>query len=151
MIRITRTDSDNIEFRKLVAALDEVLRLLDGDEHAFYSQLNKIDKIKEVVVAYDAGTAVGCGAIREFEPGVMEVKRMYVLPGRRGEGIATIVLSELEQWAKELGNIKTVLETGNRQPEAIALYKKNGYRRIPNFGKYKNVDNSVCFEKIITE
>jgi putative acetyltransferase len=59
------------------------------------------------------------------------------------------VLSELESWAAELGYPKCVLETGKRQPEAIALYEKQGYQRIPNYGQYIGVENSVCFEKVL--
>jgi GNAT superfamily N-acetyltransferase len=80
----------------------------------------------------------------------MEVKRMYVLPNNRGKGIATTLLWELEKWALELGYMKCVLETGKRQPEAISLYEKSGYQRIPNYGQYKGVENSICFEKIVT-
>ena len=84
-----------------------------------------------------------------FEPDAMEIKRMYVLPGKRGSGIATKVLSELEQWAGELSFARCVLETGLKQPEAIALYKKNGYLLIPNYGQYAGKENSVCFEKVL--
>jgi putative acetyltransferase len=77
------------------------------------------------------------------------LKRMYVLMNRRGQGIATIILKELEQWAFELNYAKCLLETGKKQPEAIALYKKSGYCIIPNYGQYINVENSICFEKIL--
>jgi putative acetyltransferase len=99
------------------------------------------------VVAYENEKPVGCGAIKEFEPGTMEVKRMYVSPDERKKGIASNILNELEIWSLELSCSKCILETGKRQPEAIALYKKNGYRAIPNYGQYANVENSVCFEK----
>jgi len=79
----------------------------------------------------------------------MEVKRMFVLPNKRGKGIASIILKELEKWAIDLSFKKCLLETGKKQPEAIRLYHKNGYKIIPNFGQYQNVENSVCFEKII--
>ena len=72
---------------------------------------------------------------------------MYVPPALRGKGIASAVLAELEKWAKELNYKKCILETGKKQPEAIALYNKNGYCIIPNYGQYENVENSVCFEK----
>ncbi len=147
MIRIKRTDSDDTDFRMLVSALDKDLAVRDGDEHAFYAQYNKIDMIRHVVVAYDGNEAVGCGAVKSYEPGIVEVKRMYVPPHRRGQGIAAIVLRELEQWAAELSNIAFVLETGLKQPEAIALYRKCGYKEIPNFGQYAGVNNSVCFRK----
>ena len=149
MISLIRTNSDNKDFVLLVKQLDDLLAGLDGEEHAFYNSLNKIDSLNQVVVAYKNDKPVGCGAIREYAPGIMEVKRMYTLPGHRGKGIATEILSELEKWAVELGCIKCVLETGKRQPDAIALYQKRGYKIIRNYGKYLDIENSVCFEKVI--
>jgi len=149
LITVVRTDSDNTDFILLVKLLDADLAERDGADHSFYAQFNKIDKIKHAVVAYDNDVPVGCGAIKEFIPGIMEVKRMYSLPSARGKGIASTVLAELEKWAKELGNQKCVLETGKRQPEAIALYKKNGYHITPNYGQYTGIENSVCFEKTL--
>ncbi|HEX6179637.1 MAG TPA: GNAT family N-acetyltransferase [Chitinophagaceae bacterium] len=147
MIEVTRTNSDNPDFIALVRLLDADLAKRDGDEHAFYAQYNKLDTIKHALVLYDDGRPVGCGAIKEFEPGTMEVKRMYTLPESRGKGIASNILQELEKWAAELSYKKCVLETGKRQPEAIGLYKKSGYRIIPNYGQYAGIENSVCFEK----
>ena len=150
MINLIRTDSANPDFINLVKLLDADLAGRDGDDHPFYAQYNKIDMIKHAVVVYDEGKPAACGAIKEYERGVMEVKRMYTLPEKRGRGIATKVLAELEKWAGELSYKKCILETGKKQPEAIAVYKKNGYKISPNYGQYAEVDNSVCFEKIIT-
>ena len=72
---------------------------------------------------------------------------MFVNPIARKLGVATKVLGELEKWAKELGYKSCILETGKKQPEAIALYEKNGYRSIPNYGQYDGIENSLCFEK----
>ena len=149
MIQFIRTDSKDGDFIELVKYLDADLAKRDGEEHAFYGKLNTIHTIRHAIVAYENGQPVGCGAIREFSPGVAEVKRMYTSEGHRGKGIATGVLSELEKWAAELACNKCVLETGKRQPEAIGLYKKKGYRIIPNYGQYAGVENSVCFEKEI--
>jgi len=150
MITLTRTDSGNHDFIGLVKLLDAELAELDGSEHAFYAQLNKTDKIKHVIVAYENDKPIGCGAIREYSTTATEVKRMYTLPERRGKGIATKILAELEKWASELSYQKCMLETGKRQPDAIKLYKKNGYKIIPNYGKYVQMENSVCFEKEIS-
>jgi putative acetyltransferase len=147
MIKLLRTDSENNDFIELVKQLDADLAIRDGIEHSFYDQFNKIANIKNVVVAYENNKAIACGAIKEFSPDTMEVKRMYTSPESRGKGIASKVLSELETWAAELSYKKTVLETGKKQPEAITLYKKNGYQLIPNYGQYAGVENSVCFEK----
>lgn len=146
-ITIKRTDSSNKDFIELVKYLDADLAVRDGDEHAFYHQFNKIDMIKHVVVIYEDDVVVSCGAIKESMPGSMEVKRMYTIPAARGRGLAGKVLFELEKWAADLGYSKCVLETGKKQPEAIALYRKSGYKIIPNYGQYIGVENSVCFEK----
>jgi GNAT superfamily N-acetyltransferase len=75
---------------------------------------------------------------------------MYTQLAMRGQGVAAIVLSALEEWAKELGYSRCILETGYKQPEALALYKKSGYSVIPNYGQYAGVANSVCFGKSLT-
>ncbi|HEX6170199.1 MAG TPA: GNAT family N-acetyltransferase [Chitinophagaceae bacterium] len=150
MINLIRTNSDNKDFIDLVKLLDAELAEIDGEEHVFYAQLNKTDTIKHVIIAYENEKPISCGAIREHSSTMMEVKRMYTLPGYRGKGLATKVLNELEKWASELSYQKCILETGWRQPDAIRLYEKNGYSRIPNYGKYAGIVNSVCFEKEIT-
>ena len=147
MITIKRTNSDNKDFIELVKFLDADLARRDGTEHSFYAQFNKIDKIKYVVVAYENDQPIGCGAIKEYSPNMVEVKRMYTSPGNRGKGIATKILIELEKWATELSYQKCILETGKRQSEAVALYKKNGYKLISNYGQYAGIENSLCFEK----
>jgi len=147
MISCKRTDSTDTDFQLLVNQLDRYLMGVNGDSHDFFDQFNKIDNIRHVVVLYLDGQPAGCGAIKEYEPGVMEVKRMFVPPAARGKGLATAILKELEVWAAELGYEKCILETGDIMPDAIALYKKNGYRSIPNYGQYVDVASSVCFEK----
>lgn len=149
MFTTKRTDSNDKDFQELVRALDAELKAIDGDDHAFYAQFNKLDKIKHAVVVYNQGVPVACGAVKEFASDTMEVKRMFVPKELRGQGIATIVLKALEDWCRELNYKKCVLETGKRQPDAVALYKKNGYQIIPNFGQYAGDENSVCFEKIL--
>ncbi|RYY46664.1 MAG: GNAT family N-acetyltransferase [Chitinophagaceae bacterium] len=142
-----KTDSSDRDFQKLVNLLDADLAIRDGDDHAFYDQFNKIANIKNVMVAYMEGEAVGCGAFKEWEDGLVEIKRMYVSPTKRNRGIAHQLLTHLETWAKELNYKGCVLETGINQPEAIRLYEKAGYHRIENYGQYKNVMTSICMKK----
>lgn len=149
MITLKRTNSDDLDFVNLVALLDKDLAIRDGEDHSFYNQFNKIDKIKHVVVFYENDIAVGCGAFREKESNSVEIKRMYVHPDHRKKGIASQVLTELERWAAEIKYPYTVLETGKKQPEAIALYQKSGYSIIPNYPPYENVENSVCMKKTL--
>jgi len=145
MISIKRTNSNDPDFKKLVSMLDEELRILDGHDHAFYAELNKTYDI-DAVVAYINGVPAGSGGIRPFNDS-MEIKRMFTLKEHRGKGIASAIVSELITWTKELGYKKCVLETGKRQPWAISLYKTLGFVETANYGQYKGIENSVCFEK----
>lgn len=149
MIIIKRTTSDNEDFNNLVAQLDAYLKVLDGDDHAFYAQFNKSSLLKNAVVCYENNIAVGIGAYKELEPKVAEIKRMFTLPEHRGKGIAKAILTELETWAKEENYTTSILETGFLQLDAIGLYQKLGYKIIENFGQYSGVANSVCMKKII--
>ena len=149
MITYIRTSSQNSAFRDLVALLDKDLKVRDGDDHAFYSQFNKIDNIPSVIVCYENNLPVGCGAFKRYDDHKAEIKRMYVQPSFRGKGIAFNILEQLEIWAVELAYSHCILETGKNQPEAIGLYKKAGYQLIKNYGQYENVENSVCMMKVL--
>ena len=150
MISFLRTNSDNTAFRELVTLLDEDLHQRDGQEHAFYAQFNKIANIRHAIVCFNGQDAVGCGAFKAYDENTVEIKRMFVKPAYRGQGIGLQILKELEKWAAELQYTAAVLETGKRQPEAIRLYQKAGYALIKNFGQYENVENSVCMRKPIS-
>jgi putative acetyltransferase len=148
-MQLIRTDSNNPDFLALVRLLDADLANRDGAEHSFYAQYNKTDSIRHAVVAYDNDRPVACGAMKEYARDAVEIKRMYTETSSRKKGVAGLVLGELERWAAELNYSKCVLETGKRQPEAIAFYKKHHYQVIPNYGQYAGIENSVCFQKIL--
>ena len=149
MLNFLRTNSTHQDFITLVRHLDIELDTIDGDEHSFYAQYNKIDKINHVIIAYENELPIACGAIKQFSENTMEVKRMYILAPYRGKGTASGVLIQLEKWAAEMNYSHCILETGIRQPDAIRLYGKNGYLPIPNYGQYAGVENSRCFEKAL--
>ena len=149
MLSLHRTTSADPDFQSLVTLLDADLKIRDGEEHDFYNQFNKIDAIRHVIVAYLDEQPVGCGAFKEYDPQTVEIKRMFVHPDVRGQGIAVQVLAALESWAAECGYSACVLETGKKQPEAIGLYQKAGYVIIPNYGQYAQVDNSICMRKVM--
>ncbi|SFS87764.1 GNAT family N-acetyltransferase [Sphingobacterium wenxiniae] len=149
MTTLNRTNSGNIDFQNLVLELDKDLAKKNGETNDFFVQYNKIDLIKNVVVALNDNLPIGCGAIKEYDKSTMEIKRMYVPIEMRGKGIAVAVLNDLENWARELGYKRCVLETGNKMLEAIGLYKKSGYKIIKNYGQYENVASSICFEKLL--
>ncbi len=149
MIKLVKTNSDSEDFRNLVKELDSYLAVTDGEEHEFYDQFNKLDNIEHVAVLYKNNVPAACGAIKEHSPGVVEIKRMFVIPEFRNQGLASKILHILELWARELGYNKCILETGLRQVEAIGLYHRNNYKVIKNYPPYINRANSKCFEKIL--
>jgi GNAT superfamily N-acetyltransferase len=102
------------------------------------------------LIAYDeAGEAIGCGGLRQIDDTHGEIKRMYVVPERRGSGVSVAVLRALEENARGRGWSRLVLETGSEQPDAIRFYSREGYHRIPNFGHYVDSPISLCFERLL--
>ena len=100
-----------------------------------------------LVVRDDRGAAVACGGVARFDDERGELKRMYVVPGQRGRGLGRRLLLDLEAEARRLGYRALVLETGDRQPEALGLYASTGYARIPCYPPYDSRALSLCFEK----
>jgi GNAT superfamily N-acetyltransferase len=101
------------------------------------------------LVAYVDGTPIGCGAVRCLDQGTgtAELKRMYVSPAARGQGVGRAVLTHLEHEARLLGARRLVLETGIRQGAALALYRNAGFAVIPAFGEYTDSPTSICMGK----
>lgn len=148
-MQIFRTDSSNTDFQNLVKLLDADLAIRNGENHAFFDQFNKIDMIKNCIVIYIDEFPAACGAFKKFDDTTVEIKRMYTNPEFRKRGLATAIVKELETWAKEMGYEKAVLESSLEQNEALSIYEKSGYHRIPNYGQYIGIDASVCYEKSI--
>ncbi|TBX71018.1 GNAT family N-acetyltransferase [Flavobacterium silvisoli] len=146
MTKLVRTTSDNPDFQRLTRLFDDYLVVIDGDEKDFFAQYNQI-YLEHVIVCYEGETALGCGAFKPLEGHTAEIKRMFVLPEHREKGIATSVLHELENWAKQSGFTTCILETSNQLKNAIALYQKSGYETIPNYGQYVGVESSICMQK----
>jgi putative acetyltransferase len=103
------------------------------------------------VLARRDGRPVGCCAVQPVAPAVCELKRMYVEPGERGTGVARALLARAEQVARALGAERMRLETGTRQPAAVRLYERAGYRRIPKYPPHEGDPTSLCYEKALPE
>ena len=105
------------------------------------------------LVAFDVDdgvqTPVGCGGLRQLDSVHGEIKRMYVIPDRRGTGVSTAVLGALEDKARGRGWGRVVLETGDEQPDAVRFYEREGYTSIPLFGYYVGSPLSLCYEKVL--
>lgn len=150
-ITFTKTDSNNGDFQKLVALLDDYLKEINGENHSFFSKFNTIDTLNHVLVAYSDGKPVGCGAFKPFSEKEAEIKRMFVLEEFRGQGLGRKILKNLEYWAEESNFDFCILETSKDMPNAVKLYQKAGYSSIQNYGQYKDVESSVCMKKWVSE
>lgn len=102
------------------------------------------------IVGYIGTRAVAMGGLRRYDDETFEIKRMYVGPEFRGRGFSRVVLARLEELAHELGANRVILETGQRQPEAIRLYETSGYEAIEPFGHYRCEPDSLSYGKSIT-
>lgn len=100
-------------------------------------------------VAYVDGEAAACGGMRAIDSSHGEIKRMFVVPGRRGSGLAPAILVALENDARTRGWTRVVLETGTGQPDAVRLYEREKYLPIPLFGHYVGEPASLCHEKVL--
>jgi GNAT superfamily N-acetyltransferase len=147
MVTTRRTNSNDPAFLALVAELDKDLRGRYEERQDVYDQYNKVPNLSTVVVAYQGDTPVGCGCFKPYDDVSVEIKRMFVAPASRGTGVAAAILRELEQWAKELGYGKAVLETGILQHEAIRFYQREGFSITGNYGQYIGMETSICMNK----
>jgi GNAT superfamily N-acetyltransferase len=135
-VTVAQTAWDDADVSRLTAAQQGELRFR-YDGAAEPGTPPSAADVSVVVLARDAdGAAVGCGALRALGPDVAEVKRMYVVPEARGRGVSKALLAALEESAAAHGWTTLRLETGPRQPEAVALYEGAGYWPIGAFGAY---------------
>jgi GNAT superfamily N-acetyltransferase len=149
-LEIRRAEISSPIVQQLILALNVELEAMYPEEGANHFRLDAEEVVNgrgAFLVAYRDGQAVGCGAVRRNDPQVAEIKRMYVIPEARGRGVARHVLTALEAEARQLGVCRLVLETGLRQVEALALYRRAGFVEIPLFGEYIDSPLSVCMEK----
>jgi len=135
--------------RALIAELDAELSALYPPEANFFElEEAEVEGAGGVfLVARVDGEPLGCGAVRAIDATSAEIKRMYVRPSGRGKGIGRVILGELERLARAMGVRRMLLETGGDQPEALILYERAGYVRVPAFGRYVGAPLSLCFGK----
>jgi putative acetyltransferase len=138
------------DVQALIARLDAEIteRYPNPEDNFFELAEEQVDGRHGVLlVARVDGHAVGCGALRRLDPTTGEIKRMYVAPSARGGGVGARILAELERHARALGMRRLLLETGDRQVEAVRLYQRAGFTRVPCFGEYADAPLSLCMGK----
>jgi GNAT superfamily N-acetyltransferase len=149
-ITVQRTDILSPTARGLIEALNTELSGRYPEEGACHFRLDP-DEVASgcgaFLVASRAGNPIGCGAVRRIEDRTGELKRMYVCPEERGHKVGRAILAALEVEARALGFSRLLLETGVRQTEAIALYRKAGFSDIAPFGEYVESPLSLCMAK----
>jgi GNAT superfamily N-acetyltransferase len=153
-LRIEHTRYDSPEGAELVLrAVDDLNSRYETHEHnpGMLDASKFLPPAGTFLVAYLDNRPAGCGALRRFADGVAEVKRMYVEPWARRNGIGRHILAELEATARRLGYRAVRLETGTRQPEAIRLYESAGYQPIAKYGEFADNPLSICFEKVLDD
>ena len=151
-ITIAAEPFDSADAQRLITALDAHLASRYAPEQRFGPNLKPAQLspgLGMFLVARVDGRAVGCGAVRLLDATTVEVKRMYVEPELRGQGVAKEILTRLEAAGRELGATRSVLETGVYQDEAIGLYLRAGYTQVDCWGEYTTSPTSVCYEKRI--
>ena len=124
MRTLVKTTSDSKDFLSLIRFLDENLKILDGDDHAFYAQFNGVDQIKHVVVCYEDEIPVGCGAFKKYDTASVEIKRMFVQPDYRSKGIGKLVMQEIIALAKQQQRKELILSS---QVYATQFYSGLGF------------------------
>lgn len=148
-ILIKRTTTDDPDFILLIQQLDNELWNELNEDQATYDQYNKVPKIKTAVVLYINAAPVASGCFKEWKAGTAEIKRMFVQKNQRGKGLSKTILMELENWAREQNFSTLILETSVHFTVAQNLYQRAGFATIPNYGPYKDLEESICMQKIL--
>jgi GNAT superfamily N-acetyltransferase/uncharacterized damage-inducible protein DinB len=148
MLDITAVSPASADARALIDELDrEILEIYPGLPTHGLHERDIANPLVTFLVGRFQGELVACGATRPVEPGVVEIKRMFVRRPARGHGFSKQMLQALEASARQAGARRIILETGDRQPAAVSLYRSAGYTPIPRYGEYQANEFSRCFEK----
>jgi putative acetyltransferase len=142
---------DSVDATALITELDEYLVPLAPQESRHGFSVDKLlqEDVAFFVMRHDSFPA-GCGGVKFFDMEYGEIKRMYVRPQFRGLGLGKSMLQHLADYARDQRVELLRLETGVYLTEAIGLYERYGFRRIPPFGDYKEDPLSLFFEKRLT-
>lgn len=150
-MRFVYTNGGNSDFIELCHSLDNYLNEFVGGEEnrAEYIPYNQLDDIHNVIVAYDGDIPVRSASFKKYDDESAEVKRVFIKPEYRNRGISSKIMELLENIAREQGYHYLILESGEPLVAAMALYRKIGYKVIPNYRQYKNMPDSICMRKIL--
>lgn len=149
-MEIRFVDAENADFLSLVQQLDEYYFEVVGEVHRRYAKYNNPRLLDARMVAYMDGKAAGCGAWKKIDAETAEIKRIFVSPAFRRQGIASALIGALEQDAAAHGYTRAILETARTTDDSAALYHKLGFREISYYGSPAGAENCRCFEKTLS-
>jgi len=146
-MNLVKTDTAHPDFITFIQLLDAELQVEYGDVQALYTEHNQIGVLQTAMVGTLDETPVACGCFKRVDHQTVELKRMFVRKDHRGNGLSTLLLRALEDWAQELGHSHAILETGTKQWVAMKLYEKAGYEVTEQYEPYVRMETSVCMKK----
>ena len=150
-LKFKDTDGENSDFAMLCSRLDSALDEIVGVkfQRSQYEQYNQRDSIHDVIVAYRKGEPIACGAFKMYDEDHAELKRIYVELSHQNMGLGAELVRRLEAKAKIKGYRWCILESGKPLEAACYMYRKAGYKIIPNYGQYEDLSDSICMERKI--
>ena len=145
------TNGDDPAFRRFYAVTEAYYSRIVGGENKRRSFIpfNASSEIPDVVLAVCDGAAIGCAGLKSYSDTDAEVKRVWVEPAYRGQGVASRLMDEIEEKARQMGFRRVILQTRPIMPDAVALYTKRGYALIPNYPPYDRLEGAVCYAKLL--
>ena len=145
------TNGKNPDFAYLCQELDKSLdEIVAGRfDRSQYCQYNQLNNIHDVIIVYDGSKPIGCASYKKYDLKIAEIKRVFIKPEYRGQGISKIMLRKLEENAKSNGFMEFILETGELLAASMKLYKSIGYKITPNYGPYIGMKDSICMRKTL--
>ncbi len=140
-------DARNTDYLMLAQKLDEYYFTLVGDVQLRYAEANRPENMVCLIVAYDNEIPIGCGCWKRVNQTTAEVKRIFVMPEYRRQGVASAIIRKLEGSIAQAGYCHIILETARTTSDSKALYLSLGYQEIDYFGSPAGAENCLCFEK----
>ena len=143
------TDGKDSDFRRFYLKTEEYYsRIVGGAQNRrAFVPFNLSESVTDVVIAYADGAAIGCAGLKAYSDRDAEVKRVWVEPNYRRNHIAGEIMDRIENRAKELGFLRTILQTRPIMKDAVGLYLKRGYHQIACYPPYDRLEGAVCFAK----
>ncbi len=140
-------DAGNKDYLMLAQKLDEYYFTLVGDVQLRYAEANRPENMACLIVAYDNEIPIGCGCWKRVNQTTAEVKRIFIMPEYRRQGVASAIIRKLEGSIAQAGYCHSILETARTTNDSKALYLSLGYQEIDYFGSPAGAENCLCFEK----